>query len=51
MENTCTFDQLACAYLDEIISLHWVPGSVVFDQDMKFQEGFGRNCKRYLGPS
>ena len=40
MEYTWTLDQLACAYLNEIVHLHWVPSSIVSDQDTRFQVGF-----------
>jgi len=40
MRNTWTLDQLARAYLEEIIRLHGVPSSIVSDRDTRFQSGF-----------
>jgi len=33
MRNTWTLDQLARAYLEEIVRLHRIPSSIVSDQD------------------
>ena len=40
MRNTWTLDQLARAYLEEIVRLHRVPSSIVSDRDTKFQSDF-----------
>jgi len=40
MRNTWTLDQLARAYLEEIVWLHEVPSSIVSDQDTRFQSRF-----------
>ena len=36
MRNTWTLDQLARAYLEEIVRLHGVPSSIVLDRDTRF---------------
>ena len=36
MRNTWTLDQLARAYLEEIVRLHGVPSSTVSDPDTRF---------------
>jgi len=36
MRNTWTLDQLARAYLEEIVRLHGVPSSIVSDRDTRF---------------
>ena len=40
MRNTWILDQLARAYLEEIVRLHGVPSSIVSDWDTRFQSGF-----------
>jgi len=40
MRNTWTLDQLARAYLEEIVRLHRMPSSIVSNWDTKFQSGF-----------
>jgi len=40
MGNTWTLDQLARAYLEEIVRLHGVPNCTVPDRDTRFQPGF-----------
>jgi len=42
MRNTGTLDQLARAYLKEVVRLHGVPNSIVSDRDTRFQSGFWR---------
>ena len=36
MRNTWTLDELARAYLEEIVRLHGVPSSIVLDRDTRF---------------
>ena len=36
MGNTWTMDELARAYLEEIVRLHGVPSSIVSDRDTRF---------------
>ena len=45
IRNTWTLDQLARAYLEEIVQLHRVPSSIVSDRDTRFQSGF---CPKLL---
>jgi len=40
MANTRTLDQLAHVYFNRIVCLHSVPGSIVLDQDTRFQARF-----------
>ena len=40
MRNTWTLDQLARAYLEEIVRLHGVPSSILSDRDTRFQSTF-----------
>jgi len=40
MRSTWTLDQLARAYLEEIVRLHRVPCSIVSDRDTLFQSAF-----------
>ena len=40
MRNTWTLDQLARAYLEEIVRLHGVHNSIVLDRDTGFQSRF-----------
>jgi len=36
MRNTCTLDQLARTYLEEIVRLHGMPSCIVSDRDTRF---------------
>ena len=45
MKNTWTLDQLARAYLEEIVRLHGVPSSIV-DRDTRFQSGFWQKLQK-----
>jgi len=49
MKNTWTLDQLARAYLEEIVRLHWVPSSIVSDWDTQFQSGFWKKLQEAFG--
>jgi len=40
MRNMWTLDQLARAYLKEIVRLYGVPSSIMSDRDTRFQYGF-----------
>jgi len=40
LRNSYTLDQLARAYLEEIVRLHEVPSSVVSDRDTRIYSGF-----------
>ena len=40
MRNIWTSDQLARAYLEQIVWLYGVPSSIVSDRDTRFQSGF-----------
>ena len=40
MQNTWTLDRLVGVYLEEIVRLHGVPRSIVFERDTRFQSGF-----------
>jgi len=49
MRNTWTLDQLARAYLDDIVRLHEVPNSMVSDRDTRFYSGFWQKLKEVFG--
>ena len=49
MRNTWTLDQLARAYLEEIVQLHGVPSSIVSDRDTRFQSGFWQKLQEAFG--
>ena len=49
IESTWTLDQLARAYLNEIVHLHGVPTSIVSDQDTMFQAGFWQKLQEAFG--
>ena len=49
VRNTSTLDQLAQAYLEEIVRLHGVPSSIVSDLDTRFQSGFWQKEKEVFG--
>jgi len=42
-------DQLAQAYLEEIVRIHGVPSTIVSDQDTKFQSGFWQKLQEAFG--
>ena len=45
IRNTWTLDQLARAYLEEIVRLRGVPSSIVSDRDTRFQSGFSQKLQ------
>jgi len=49
MRNTWTLDQLARAYLEEIVRLHKVPSSIVSDQGSRLQSGFWQKLQGVFG--
>ena len=49
MKNTWTLDQLARAYLEEIVRLRRVPSSIVSDRDTRFQFGFWQKLQEAFG--
>ena len=49
MANTWTPDQVARAYLNEIVCLHGVPSSIVSIQDTRFQVGFWQKLQEVFG--
>jgi len=49
MKNTWTLDQLARAYVEEIVRLHGVPSSIVSDRDTWFQFGFWQKLQEVFG--
>ena len=49
IRNTWTLDQLARAYLEEVVRLHGVPSSIVSDQDIRFQSEFWQKLQEAFG--
>jgi len=49
MKNTRTLDQLARAYLEEIVRLHGVLSSIVSDRDTRFQSRFWQKLQEVFG--
>ena len=49
MRNTWTLDELAQAYLEEIVRLHGVPSFIVSDWDTRFQSGFWQKLQEAFG--
>jgi len=49
MRNTWTLDQLARAYLEEIVWLHRTASSIVSDRDTRFQSGFWQKLQEAFG--
>ena len=44
-----SMDQLAELYVDEIVRLHGVPLSIMFDRDMRFTSRFWKELQSALG--
>ena len=49
VKMTYSLDQLARIYIDEIVSLHGVPASIVFDRDPRFTSKFWESLQKALG--
>src|ERR1044071_7665033 len=49
MKNTWTMEQMANAYVKEIVKLHGVPKSIVSDRDTRFQEHFWKKLQEAFG--
>ena len=49
VKMTYSLDQLAQIYIDEIVSLHGVPASIVFDRDLRFTSKFWEILHKALG--
>ena len=49
MRNTWTLEQLARAYLEEIVRLYGVPSSIMSDRDTRFQSGFWQKLQEAFG--
>ena len=49
MKNTWTMEQMANAYVKEIVRLHGVPKSIVSDRDTRFQAHFWKKLQEAFG--
>lgn len=49
MKNTWTMEQMANAYVKEIVRLHGVPKSIVSDRDTRFQAHFWKRLQEAFG--
>ena len=49
VKMTYSLDQLAQIYIDEIVSLHGVPSSIVSDRDPRFTSRFWESLHKALG--
>ena len=48
---TFLLEQLADLYIREVIRLHGVPKSIIFDRDARFTSKFWRSVQRAMGTS
>ena len=49
IKTTLSLKQLANLYVQEIVRLHAVPKSIVFDKDARFTSKFWRSVQRAMG--
>ena len=46
IKKTYSTDRLARLYVNQIVCLHGIPVSIVFDKGATFFQSFGKNCIR-----